>query len=78
MTLYRDIIDSGIEMDSRESDLYFKASDQTRKILAKYPICEKIAVPFTNEITKELWIDVPFAYDPFWERKQRIAEALAR
>ena len=53
---------------------------QVREILARYPLQRGNATCFTNQAPPhagERWIDVPFAYDPFWERVRRAASASA-
>jgi hypothetical protein len=31
---------------------------------------------FTSNIDGEQWFDIPFAFDPYWEAKQRIADKI--
>ncbi len=65
-SLYQDIVAAGIPHNSHESDLYFKKTDQSMEILKKYPECEKSARSFVNRLNKEVWIDTPFAFEPWW------------
>lgn len=70
-SLYEAIKAAGIETDHHESDLYFPATDESMEILRRYPMSHKNSVPFTCNTTGKRWIDVPFQYDPFWEKAQR-------
>jgi len=62
-----------------ESDLYFPATEQARAILEKHPAQFAIHETFINQRPPnvgERWIDVPFAFEPWWTRRmelQRIA-----
>lgn len=69
MTLYQDLVENGIEIGHRESDLYFPLSEQTIEILKRHPLQNRIAERFINQIDGTLWFDIPFAYIPFWERR---------
>ena len=78
MSLYDDLEAAGVEIDSHESDLYFKATEESRAILKRHPEWAKNAKAFTSQKgPPETWIEVPFAFDPFWRRKGRIPEFLS-
>jgi len=75
-TLYRALVAAGIEIDHHESDLYFPATPEALAILAKFPDKEESARRFQNEAPPhvgESWVDVPFAYLPYWEAKSHEA-----
>ncbi len=72
-TLYSAIVAAGIPHDSHASDLYIPATPAAREILARFPINAKTATSFINQAPPhvgETWLDVPFAYLPFWQGKQ--------
>jgi len=69
-SLYSEIVAAGIPYGNHYFDLYFKKTPQSMAILEKYPLNHKNAEEFLNRITKERWIDVPFAYCPYWEEKE--------
>ena len=72
MQLYDELKAAGIQIDSYESDLYFPATPQALAILDKYPLQKAYAERFRNQAPPnvgDIWIDVPFAYLPFWSRK---------
>lgn len=68
MSLYKELKANGIPIDNHESDLYFKRTDESVAILAKYPLQKSYARSFPA-LGGETWVDVPFAYDPFWEAR---------
>lgn len=69
-TLFDELLAAGVEMSNRESDLYFEAAPLSRDILSRYPLQAGNASHFINQVTKTVWVDVPFEYAPFWEIKQ--------
>jgi hypothetical protein len=69
MTLYEELTNAGVEIDSHESDLYFPRTDETKAILDNHPAQKNNASTFRNNINGEVWFDVPFSYDPFWEKR---------
>lgn len=71
LSLYESLKAAGIQTDNHESDLYFPENEVTREILARYPAEQGIATRFVSQIDKQAWFDVPFAFTPYWERKQR-------
>jgi len=66
VSLYTDLIEAGIKVESHESDLYCPANSQTRELIKKHGLK---ATYFTSKIDGCVWCDVPFQYDPFWESK---------
>jgi hypothetical protein len=72
VSLYEALKAAGIQTGSHESDLYFPASPEALAILNRYPLKKGNATRFTNQAAPnvgERWVDVPFAYDPFWNKK---------
>ncbi len=75
-TLYAELKAAGVEVANHESDLYFPDTEETRAILDRHPLQKNNAQRFTNQAAPnkgERWIDVPFAFIPFWEKVQRRA-----
>lgn len=66
-TLYQDIIAAGIEHDSHESDLYVPMTPAVNRILAHHNISHFRT--FRCERSGDLWVDIPFQFDPWWESK---------
>ena len=66
MTIYQDLKKANVPIDNHASDLYCKMTTESATIMASYKYKQNVTV-FNSNITKELWYDIPFAYDPFWE-----------
>lgn len=72
MSLYDEIKAAGIPFANHESDLYFRDCPEAREILARYPTSKTNAQGFINQAPPhkgERWLDVPFAYLPWWEKR---------
>ena len=65
MSLYTDLKDAGCEVESWASDLYVKSTVESRRIVSAAGVR---ASHFVDDIDHDLWIEVPFAFDPYWER----------
>jgi hypothetical protein len=68
-TLYGDLLAAGVPLAYHESNLYFPCTAQTRAILHNFPESEKSARRFNDDKTGDCWLDVPFAFLPWWERR---------
>jgi hypothetical protein len=69
-SLYDKLVASGAKMDHHESDLYVRASPQTWAIIRGHGGSQASnARTFMSEGVQ--WIDIPFAYEPFWRAKAR-------
>ena len=77
LTVYQRLQRAGVpaeELDHHESDLYVKASNRSDLAVREwldanhysYGIMVK---PFVDQISGQNWLDVAFAYDPWWENK---------
>lgn len=64
--LYDKLVKEGFTLDHHESDLYVKDSPMARELLERYGLKY---TPFKDDIDHEMWLDVPFAYAPFWRDK---------
>jgi len=69
MSLYQELKAAGVPMANHESDLYVPDTEQVRAILDKYPVSKSNARRFTNQVEGGTWIDIPFAFEPWWERR---------
>lgn len=67
-SLYAEAVALGIPTDSHESDLYLPRTAQTVALVKKW---NRSVSTFTSQIDGKLWLDVPFAFDPWWEARQR-------
>jgi hypothetical protein len=65
---YQTLKDAGCTIDHHESDLYVKATDEAVKIVKESGWTYEM---FTNQVDGDLWLDVAFAYEPWWTSKER-------
>jgi hypothetical protein len=68
MTIYEELQQAGIPLNSHESDLYAKVTPESRALIAYYDFKTNVRI-FTNQQDGTPWYDIPFAYDPFWEKR---------
>ena len=69
--LWEHIKTHGIEHGCHASDLYIPVNDETRALIKAYDFKCNVTM-FVSNTDKKLWYDIPFAYQPFWERVDRI------
>ena len=67
VNLYQVLKDAGAELDSHESDLYAKA---TPEVLAIVEASGWSYSRFISQIDGQQWLDLPFAFYPWWENRQ--------
>jgi hypothetical protein len=68
---YKQLKALGVPMDSHESDLYVQATPEAVSIVKASGWSHMF---FQSQIDGNTWIDVAFAYEPFWEKKQARCE----
>ena len=73
--LYMELVAAGIPIANHESDLYFPITEESTRILAKYPTSKANATMFTNQVEGGRWYDVPFAFTPWWDARASKQEA---
>jgi hypothetical protein len=67
MSIYTELKTAGVSVSSHESDLYAKVTPESEALIARYQF--KINVKrFRSQIDGTPWFDIPFAYDPYWEK----------
>lgn len=66
-SIYELAMMAGCELSHHQSDLYLKKTDETQKLVDNYEF-KNIVTTFKSLIDHTPWFDIPFAYDPFWER----------
>ena len=72
MTLYEELVSAGVPVANHESDLYVPDTPEVRVILERHPQENGNAKGFINQAPPhvgERWLDVPFAYRPWWEAR---------
>lgn len=77
-TIYKALTAAGCTIDNWESDLYVEASETARSIVADWAASGRIKMHsnFHCRRTNTQWIDIPFAYDPYWEEKAKMRQAV--
>lgn len=68
MSIYQQIKNTGCAIDHHESDLYCENTIETTKIIEQYEFKGNVE-RFWNEIDEDYWYCIPFAYDPYWSKK---------
>lgn len=56
------------QLDHHASDLYVLDTPVARLVIRQFG---RESTSFTSPIDKKRWLDVPFAYEPFWNKKKR-------
>ena len=62
-------------IDHYASDLYLKDTKETRQLIDElketYACASYLIDKFYSHIDKSFWFEIPFAYIPFWEAKNK-------
>ena len=72
--LFEAVKAQGIAYDNHESDLYVEATPEARALVAQYE-CRGNVTGFRHQVTGRPWLDVPFAFSPWWDARREKAEA---
>jgi hypothetical protein len=67
MTIYQRLKAAGVPLDNHYSDLYAQVTPVSTAIIKASG--SKTASQFRSQIDGQLWWDIPFAYDPYWEQR---------
>lgn len=70
MDIYEEMKAANVPMSNYRSDLYVKSTPEALAILGRYEFKGNTRF-FTNTVDGQVWIDIPFAYLPYWEGKRR-------
>lgn len=65
MSLYQDLAKLGLPMSNHESDLYVAWSPKAYALVRAAGIIHQCF----RDSDGKAWIEVPFAYEPFWKGK---------
>lgn len=60
------------ELDHHESDLYVRDSELARTIIRQFGKTD--GTTFISRVDGKKWHDLPFAYEPFWNKKRKAAK----
>jgi hypothetical protein len=75
-TVYQALKDAEIEMFNRESDLFVNDTPEARQIIADHS--DITAKTFRSNIDGTPMLELPFCYQPFWDKVNERSEALKR
>ena len=65
-SIYNEMVEAGVEISSHESDLYVPCNEITTEIISRYiHKCNVTTFNCYDEVGN-VWYDIPFAYDPWW------------
>lgn len=69
-TLYDALVKANIKITYRHSDMFFPKTDESVSILDKFPAQKEQAKGgFRSKSTKEIMIEIPFGYMPYWRER---------
>ena len=71
MSLYSELKKAKVKMDHHYSDLYVKITPDSQEIVNRHRNPNRSLTVFRSPIDHHLWFDIPFAYDPYWEKKNQ-------
>lgn len=72
MSVYTKLVEVGAEIDSHESDLYVKHTTEVMNVLREVKGWNSWVRFYDREGAP--WIEIPFAYDPWWSQRQKGAK----
>ena len=70
MSIYTELKAINAPIDNHYSDLYVRITNETSKIIEKYGFKNNVT-RFRSNLTGQMWYDIPFAFDPYWEKRTR-------
>ena len=65
-SIYQQMVEIGVSIDHHESDLYVPVTQKTQAIINDYEFKSNVQRFLGTD--GHAWFDIPFAFDPFWER----------
>ena len=65
--VYAELVAAGVPLDNHGSDLYALATAEAVRIVKASGYCHSF---FRSAIDGKMWLEVHFAFYPFWERRQ--------
>jgi hypothetical protein len=67
MSIYTELKEVGVPTDNHSSDLYAKKCPISDAILAEHGKANVRS--FISALDGEEWYEIPFQFDPFWEKR---------
>jgi len=65
-SIWAEVVARGIPYDTHESDLYIPVNDETRALVRG---SGRSYTVFFSSMDHKMWYDIPFAYEPWWEKR---------
>lgn len=70
MTIYKAIKKKNIEFSTHESDLYIQDTPENWELIVMYDSEFLTNITrFKNQRTGNIWLDIPFANDEWWDKR---------
>jgi len=73
--IYEEMMKADVPISSWQSDLYAKVCEDSVAIVNNYVFKDNVKM-FFSQVDNEVWFDIPFAYDPFWDRLSKIHDKI--
>jgi hypothetical protein len=70
MTTYQRALELGLTLDHYSSDLYVKDCKEAAQLVLSHEFPQN-CTKFRSRIDGEIWWEIPFAYDPWWDARKR-------
>jgi hypothetical protein len=67
-SIYQKVIKLDVYVGGYCSDLYVEVTPETKEIVNAYEYKEQVTT-FRNQVNKKMCFDIPFAYEPYWEKR---------
>lgn len=68
MSLFKEVVDLGIEYDHHSSDLYVPNTPEVRDLIKKHGIPTNLVEPFRCNRTGKPMLSIYFHYEPWWKK----------
>lgn len=75
--IYERAVAAGLKVDNHCSDLYLPVNVASQELVENYEYKGGVTM-FRSQIDGEAWYDIPFAYEPWWNRAEKTVEAWAK
>lgn len=67
MDIHAEAVKLGVKIGAHESDMYLPVTPETSRLVEQYEFKGNVKM-FTSQIDGKKWYDIPFAYQPYWDR----------
>jgi hypothetical protein len=67
-SIYQEMKDLGVQINNHYSDLYVPVTEETTRIVNTHRAKGHRVTKFICNITHTPWYDIPFAFEPYWQK----------